>query len=457
MAENTNRARRRGLGFGPGGMRGGEKAKDFKGAIGKLARYLARYKLSLAMIMLFAVAATIFNVVGPKILSRATTELFNGLVAKFTGAGGIDFARVGQILLSVLLLYGISLVCNLIQGWTMATLSQKVCYNLRREICEKINRMPMKYFESRTVGEVLSRITNDIDTMGQSLNQSVTQLITSICMIVGVAIMMISISPLMFGITVGILPVSAGLILFVVRKSQKHFKIQQKYLGVINGQAEETISGHNIVKLFNYEEQAKKEFTETNKVLFQSAWKSQFLSGLMMPIMQFIGHLGYVAVAVSGGILAFRGTISVGDIQAYIQYVRQFTQPIAQLAQVSNMLQSMAAAAERVFEFLAEEEEDDTAAETIENVRGEVEFDHVKFSYDEDKVVIYDFNSRITPGQMIAIVGPTGAGKTTIVKLLMRFYDVISGAIRVDGHDVRQLKRGALRENIGMVLQDTWL
>jgi len=458
MAENTNTAQRRGFaGFGPGRMQGGEKAKNFKGAVGKLARYMARYKLSLALIFVFAVTATVFNVVGPKILSRATTELFNGLVAKFTGTGGIDFAKVGQILLTVLLLYGISLVCNLIQGWTMATLSQKVCYNLRREICEKINRMPMKYFESRTVGEVLSRITNDIDTMGQSLNQSVTQLITSVCMIVGVAIMMISISPLMFGITVGILPVSAGLILLVVKNSQKHFKVQQKYLGVINGQAEETISGHSIVKLFNHEEQAKKEFSATNEVLFKSAWKSQFLSGLMIPIMQFIGHLGYVAVAVSGGILAFKGTISVGDIQAYIQYVRLFTQPIAQLAQVSNMLQSMAAAAERVFEFLAEAEEDDTATETIENVRGEVEFDHVKFGYDEDKVVIYDFNSRVTPGQMIAIVGPTGAGKTTIVKLLMRFYDVISGAIRVDGHDVRQLKRGALRENIGMVLQDTWL
>jgi len=445
------------MGFGPGGMRGGEKAKDFRGTVGKLARYLARYKLSLALIFTFAVAATVFNVIGPKILSRATTELFNGLIAKFTGNGGIDFGKVGQILLTVLLLYGISLVCNLIQGWTMATLSQKVCYNLRREICEKINRMPMKYFESRTVGEVLSRITNDIDTMGQSLNQSVTQLITSICMIVGVGYMMISISPLMFGITVGILPVSAGLILLVVKKSQKYFKIQQKYLGIINGQAEETISGHNIVKLFNHEEQAKKEFAATNEVLFQSAWKSQFLSGLMMPVMQFIGHLGYVAVAISGGILAFQGAISVGDIQAYIQYVRQFTQPIAQLAQVSNMLQSMAAAAERVFEFLAEPEEDDTAVETLGNVRGEVEFDHVRFGYDEDKVVIYDFNSRITPGQMIAIVGPTGAGKTTIVKLLMRFYDVISGAIYVDGHDVRNLKRGALRENIGMVLQDTWL
>jgi len=456
MAENTSGTTPR-RGFFGGGMRGGEKAKDFKGAVGKLARYMARYKLSLALIFVFAVTATVFNVVGPKILSRATTELFNGLVAKFTGTGGIDFAKVGQILLTVLLLYGVSLVCNLIQGWTMATLSQKVCYNLRREICEKINRMPMKYFESRTVGEVLSRITNDIDTMGQSLNQSVTQLITSVCMIVGVAIMMISISPLMFGITVGILPVSAGLILLVVKNSQKHFKVQQKYLGIINGQAEETISGHSIVKLFNHEEQAKKEFSATNEVLFKSAWKSQFLSGLMMPIMQFIGHLGYVAVAVSGGILAFRGAISVGDIQAYIQYVRQFTQPIAQLAQVSNMLESMAAAAERVFEFLAEAEEDDTATETIENVRGEVEFDHVKFGYDEDKVVIYDFNSRITPGQMIAIVGPTGAGKTTIVKLLMRFYDVISGAIRVDGHDVRRLKRGALRENIGMVLQDTWL
>ena len=458
MAENKGRRRGMGGGMGgPGGMRGGEKAKNFKGTIGKLARYMARYKFSLALIMLFSVTATIFNVVGPKILSNATTELFTGLVSKFTGGSGINFVKVGQILLSVLVLYAVSLVCNLIQGWTMATLSQKVSYNLRREISEKINRMPMKYFESRTVGEVLSRITNDIDTMGQSLNQSITQLISSICMIVGVAIMMISISPLMFGITVGILPISVALIMLVVKNSQKHFKVQQEYLGVINGQAEETISGHNIVKLFNYEEQAEKDFTETNKVLFDSAWKSQFLSGLMMPVMQFIGNLGYVAVAISGGILAFKGTISVGGIQAYIQYVRQFTQPIAQLAQVSNMLQSMAASAERVFEFLAEEEEIETAAETIEHVQGDVTFDHVMFGYDENKIVINDFNSRVTPGQMIAIVGPTGAGKTTVVKLLMRFYDVVSGAIRVDGHDVRKLGRGVLRNNIGMVLQDTWL
>ncbi|MDR1734717.1 MAG: ABC transporter ATP-binding protein/permease [Oscillospiraceae bacterium] len=434
-----------------------DKAKDFRGAMQKVFRYLAAYKGTMLIVIVFAVASTALAVIGPKILSRATTELFNGLVAKFTGTGGIDFPKIFQILIAVLGLYLVSLTCALIQGWMMATLSQKVSYNLRRDICSKINRMPMKYFESRTVGEILSRITNDVDTLGMSLNQSVAQLITSICMIIGVAIMMISISPLMFLITVGILPLSGWLLNTVVKKSQKHFNIQQEYLGVINGQTEETIGGHSIVKLFNHETQSEAAYEESNKVLYKSAWMSQFLSGLLIPTMQFIGHLGYVAVAISGGILAFSGTISVGDIQAYIQYVRQFTAPMAQLAQIFQMLQSMAAAAERVFEFLEEEEEAADPADSLAAAQGEVEFEHVKFGYDDTKIVINDFSGRVYPGETIAIVGPTGAGKTTMVKLLMRFYDVISGAIRVDGHDVRSISRKSLRENIGMVLQDTWL
>lgn len=448
------------MGHGPGrGMMPGEKAKDFKGTIGKLFSYLGKYRIALAAVAVFAVGSTVFNIVGPKVLSKVTTELFNGLVAKIGGTGGIDFEKIGRILLILLGIYLISALMNFCQGWIMTGITQKLCFRMRREISEKINRMPMKYFESRTVGEVLSRITNDVDTLGQSLNQSVTQLITSVTMMVGVLIMMLSISPLMTVIAFVILPVSGGLIGTVVKKSQKYFIAQQACLGEINGQVEENYSGHNIVKAFNREEAVEAEFAKTNEELYHSAWKSQFISGMMQPIMNFVGNLGYVAVAVSGSILAVKGTIEVGDIQAFIQYVKNFTQPITQIAQVSNMLQSTAAAAERVFEFLNEEEEDQTVENParIDRMEGSVEFSHVHFGYNPDKIIINDFNCDVEPGQMVAIVGPTGAGKTTMVKLLMRFYDVNSGSIKVDGHDVRDFNRSELREMFGMVLQDTWL
>ena len=445
--------------MGHGGMRGGEKAKDFKGTIGKLLAYMGRYKIGLFFVLLFAAGSTVFNIFGPKILGNATTELFNGLVAKINGTGGIDFGRIAQILLFLLGMYLIAAVFSSIQGWIMSGIAQKMAYRMRRDISEKINRMPMKYFESRTVGEVLSRITNDVDTMGQSLNQSITQLITSVTMIIGVFIMMLTISPLMTLIAVIILPVSMLLISVVVKHSQKYFKAQQEYLGHINGQVEECYSGHNVIRAFNQEETVKAKFDETNRILFQSAWKSQFFSGMMQPIMNFVGNLGYVAVAVSGSMLAVSGVIMVGDIQAFIQYVKNFTQPITQIAQVSNMLQSMAAAAERVFEFLDEEEETPDPAQpaSLAGVKGGVDFDHVHFGYNPDKIIINDFSAHVEPGQMVAIVGPTGAGKTTMVKLLMRFYDVNSGAIRVDGRDVRDFRRADLREAFGMVLQDTWL
>ena len=444
--------------MGHGGMRGGEKAKDFKGTIGKLLSYMGRYKIGLFFVLLFAAGSTVFNIFGPKILGNATTELFNGLVAKISGTGGIDFGRIAQILLFLLGMYLIAAVFSSIQGWIMSGIAQKMAYRMRRDISEKINRMPMKYFESRTVGEVLSRITNDVDTMGQSLNQSITQLITSVTMIIGVFIMMLTISPLMTLIAVIILPVSMLLISVVVKHSQKYFKAQQEYLGHINGQVEECYSGHNVIRAFNQEETVKAKFDETNRILFQSAWKSQFFSGMMQPIMNFVGNLGYVAVAVSGSMLAVSGVIMVGDIQAFIQYVKNFTQPITQIAQVSNMLQSMAAAAERVFEFLDEEETPDPAQPaSLAGVKGGVDFDHVHFGYNPDKIIINDFSAHVEPGQMVAIVGPTGAGKTTMVKLLMRFYDVNSGAIRVDGRDVRDFRRADLREAFGMVLQDTWL
>ena len=445
--------------MGHGGMRGGEKAKDFKGTIGKLLSYMGRYKIGLFFVLLFAAGSTVFNIFGPKILGNATTELFNGLVAKINGTGGIDFGRIAQILLFLLGMYLIAAVFSSIQGWIMSGIAQKMAYRMRRDISEKINRMPMKYFESRTVGEVLSRITNDVDTMGQSLNQSITQLITSVTMIIGVFIMMLTISPLMTLIAVIILPVSMLLISVVVKHSQKYFKAQQEYLGHINGQVEECYSGHNVIRAFNQEETVKAKFDETNRILFQSAWKSQFFSGMMHPIMNFVGNLGYVAVAVSGSMLAVSGVIMVGDIQAFIQYVKNFTQPITQIAQVSNMLQSMAAAAERVFEFLDEEEETPDPAQpaSLAGVKGGVDFDHVHFGYNPDKIIINDFSAHVEPGQMVAIVGPTGAGKTTMVKLLMRFYDVNSGAIRVDGRDVREFRRADLRETFGMVLQDTWL
>ena len=441
------------------GMMPGEKAKDFRGSVGKLLNDMGRYKIALVFVIIFAICGTAFNIVGPKILSKATTEIFNGLLSKLSGGSGIDFGKIGRILLILIGLYGVSACFSFIQGWLMTGISQKMCFRMRKEISEKINRMPMEYFESRTVGEVLSRITNDVDTLGMSLNQSVTQLITSITTVIGILIMMLSISPLMTLIAVIILPVSMILITVVVKSSQKYFRTQQEYLGHINGQVEEVYSGQNIVKAFDREEEVLREFSETNDTLYASAWKSQFFSGMMQPIMNFVGNLGYVSVAVVGGYLTIRGSIEIGDIQAFIQYVRQFTQPISQVAQVSNMLQSMAAASERVFEFLAEPEEDITVENPVhlEAPEGRVSFQHVRFGYKPDKTVIHDFSCDVEPGQTVAIVGPTGAGKTTMVKLLMRFYDVNQGQILVDGHNIKDFNRGELRELFGMVLQDTWL
>ena len=452
----------RGPGHG-GGMHGpgmgGGKARDFKGSIARLAGYVSRFKLAIIVVMIFAACSTVFGVIGPKILGRATTALSEGLMEKIRGTGGIDFARIGQILLFVLGLYVLSAVFTFIQGWIMTGVTQKLCYRLRKEISEKINRMPMKYFESRTYGEVLSRITNDVDTLGQGINQSITTIITSVATLIGVLVMMLSISPLMTLIALVILPLSAFLVSFVVKKSQKYFKAQQEYLGHINGQVEEVYGGHLVIRAFNREKDTVEEFDRTNRILYESAWKSQFLSGMMHPIMMFVGNLGYAAVSLVGGLLAIRGVITIGDIQAFIQYVKNFTQPIQQAAQVANMLQSTAAASERVFEFLEEEEEDQTAEHpaSIEGLEGRVEFDHVKFGYHADHTIINDFSAKVEPGQKIAIVGPTGAGKTTMVKLVMRFYDVNSGAIRVDGHDIRDFNRSELREMFGMVLQDTWL
>lgn len=400
-----------------------------------------------------------FDIVGPKILGKATTEIYNGLVSKVSGGSGMDFGRIGQILLMTLGLYLISALCSFIQGYLMTGVSQKTTYRLRKEISEKINRMPMNYFDTKPVGEVLSRVTNDIDTLGQSLNQSATQMITSVTTLIGVLAMMLSISPLMTLATLVILPVSMILISFVMKHSQKYFRGQQEYLGNVNGQVEEIYSGHNIIKAFNKEEDVIREFDTTNDRLYDSAWRSQFFSGMMMPIMQFIGNLGYVVVAILGGFLAIRKTIEVGDIQSFIQYVKRFTQPIQQIAQVANMLQMTAAASERVFEFLEEEEEDQTVEHpvSVENLEGNVSFDHVHFGYNADRIIVNDFSAEVKEGQKIAIVGPTGAGKTTMIKLLMRFYDVNSGAIKIDGHDVRDFNRSELREMFGMVLQDTWL
>ena len=437
-----------------------ECARDFKGTLRQLLSALRQYKLSLIVVMVFAILSTIFNIAGPKILAKATTALATGWIAKLRGIGSIDFAYIGKILLILLAMYLCSAAFSFIQGWLMTGLSQKVCYDFRRQISEKINRLPLAYFEKRTVGEVLSRITNDVDTLGQSLNQSVTQLITSITTMIGVLIMMLSISPKMTLIALLILPVSLVLVMLVVRFSQKYFKAQQATLGVVNGQVE-VYSGHNVIKAFNREAAVLEDFNVANDKLFESAWKSQFLSGLMQPIMNFVGNLGYVAVAIVGSIFAANGIITIGDIQAFIQYVRNFTQPIQQLAQVSNMLQSMAAAAERVFEFLNEPEEDQLADPARRAdpacIDGQVTFDHVRFGYVPEKTIIHDFSCKVQPGQKVAIVGPTGAGKTTMVKLLMRFYDVDSGSITLNGHDIRDFDRSALREGFGMVLQDTWL
>ena len=457
---NIHSASRPRRGMRPGrGMVPGEKAKDLKGALGKILRYMGKYKIAVVFVMIIAACSTVFSVLGPKVLGKATTGLAEGLMAKVAGTGGIDFSYIGKVLLFVLGLYLLSSVLSFVQGWIMTGITQKICYRMRKEITEKINRMPMKYFESRTYGEVLSRITNDVDTLGMGLNQSVTQIITSTATIIGVLVMMLSISPLMTLIALVVLPVSGLCVSLVVKKSQKHFITQQEFLGHINGQVEESYGGHLVIKAYNKEDEMIARFNRTNDVLYTSAWKSQFLSGIMMPIMQFVGNLGYAAVALSGGMLAIRGVITIGDIQAFIQYVKSFTQPIQQIAQVTNQVQSMAAAAERVFEFLEEEEEDQVVEHPadVTKVIGNVAFDHVSFGYNPNQLIVHDFSAQVAAGQKIAIVGPTGAGKTTMVKLLMRFYDVNSGSIRIDGHDIREFNRRELRDAFGMVLQDTWL
>ena len=436
-----------------------EKAKDFKGTMKKLMGYLTQYKIGLLLVVIFAIGSTIFNIAGPKILGKATTELFHGLINKVSGGSGIDFDKIAKILFGLMCLYVCSALFSFIQGYIMTGVSQKLTYRMRKEISEKIDRLPMGYFDKMTHGEILSRITNDVDTLSQSLNQSATQVITSVATIIGVLVMMLSISPLMTVIAILILPLSMGLIGMIVKRSQRYFKEQQEYLGYVNGQVEEVYGGHNIVKAFNKEDDVIDEFDRDNDRLYRSAWKSQFLSGMMMPIMQFVGNLGYVAVVILGGYLAIKKTIEVGDIQSFIQYVRNFTQPIQQVAQVANMLQSTAAASERVFEFLGEPEEEAAPENPVvlKNPEGAVEFEHVHFGYNPEHTIIHDFSVKVEPGQKIAIVGPTGAGKTTMVKLLMRFYDVSGGSIKVDGHDIREFDRGELRRMFGMVLQDTWL
>ena len=436
------------------------KVKDAKGTILKFAKtYLSKYKIKLIIVLIFAIGSTIFTIVGPKILGNATTEIFNGLVSKISGGNGIDFGKIGTILLTLLGLYILSAIFSFIQGFTMTNVVQKMTYTLRKDLAQKINKLPMKYFDTKTHGEVLSIITNDIDTLSMNFNQSITQIITSICTIIGVLIMMLTISVKMTLISLIILPTASLIVKIVVKKSQRYFKAQQDYLAVVNGQVEESYSGLNIIKVFNGEEKAKKEFKKANNVLYESAWKSQFLSGLIHPLTNLLGNMAYVAVAVVGGYFAIQGTITVGNIQSFIQYNRQFVQPIGQVAQVSSMLQAMLAAAERIFEFLEQDEEVEIKKRKVktDKLKGNVKFEHVRFGYDDDKIIINDFNANVKEGKKIAIVGPTGAGKTTMVKLLMRFYDVNSGAVLVDGHNVKDFKRGDLRKMFGMVLQDTWL
>ena len=464
MSKRESSSRQPGSGRGPGGGHGPmgrmEKAKDFKGTIKNLAKYLKPYIVSIVVVLVFAIGSAAFSIVGPKILGKATTKIFEGLVNKVSGSNiGIDFTYIGNIAMILLVLYIVSAMFSFVQSFVMAGISQKVSYKLRKEISEKINRMPLKYFDSKTHGEVLSRITNDIDTVSQNLNQTISQIITATVTVIGVLIMMISISGVMTLAAILILPLSAILISQVVKRSQKYFKKQQKYLGHINGHVEEMYGGHNIMKAFNGEEKAVNEFDELNEELYSSAWKSQFLSGMMMPIMSFIGNLGYVMVSILGGWLAIKNKIEVGDILSFIQYVRSFNQPIAQTAQIANVMQSMAAAAERVFEFLNEEEEvkETEMPVSTKDIQGEVKFEDVHFGYNPDKIIINDFNAKIKPGQKVAIVGPTGAGKTTMVKLLMRFYDINSGAIFIDGHNITDFRRDELRRTFGMVLQDTWL
>ena len=437
----------------------GEKAKDFKGAMLRLLKYMERYKFRLILMVIFAIGGTVFNIIGPKILGKATTELYSGLISKINGGSGIDFDKIIKILFGVMCLYVVSSVLSFIQGFIMTGISNDVTYNLRKDISKKINKIPMKYFESRTHGEILSRITNDVDTLQTGINQSVTQLITSATTLIGVLVMMLSINVWMTLAALLILPVSMFIISKVMKHSQKYFQDQQKYLGEVNGQVEEIYSGHTVVKAFNKEDDVINEFEKTNEKLYSSAWRSQFFSGIMMPIMQFVGNLGYVMVALFGGFMVIKNKIEVGDVQAFFQYIRNFTQPIQQIAQVTNMLQSSAAASERVFEFLDVEEEDQMAEDpvSINQIEGNVSFEHISFGYDPSKIIVHDFNADVKAGQKVAIVGPTGAGKTTMIKLLMRFYDVNSGEICIDGHNVKDFNRMELREMFGMVLQDTWL
>ena len=451
-----------GRGRGPMGRRrgmSGEKAKDFKGAMLRLLKYMERYKFRLILMVIFAIGGTVFNIIGPKILGKATTELYSGLISKINGGSGIDFDKIIKILAGVMCLYVVSSVLSFIQGFIMTGISNDVTYNLRKDISKKINKIPMKYFESRTHGEILSRITNDVDTLQTGINQSVTQLITSTTTLIGVLVMMLSINVWMTLAALLILPVSMFIISKVMKHSQKYFQDQQKYLGEVNGQVEEIYSGHTVVKAFNKEDDVINEFEKTNEKLYSSAWRSQFFSGIMMPIMQFVGNLGYVMVALLGGFMVIKNKIEVGDVQAFFQYIRNFTQPIQQIAQVTNMLQSSAAASERVFEFLDVEEEDQVAENPVpvNQIEGNVSFEHISFGYDSSKVIVHDFNADVKAGQKVAIVGPTGAGKTTMIKLLMRFYDVNSGEICIDGHNVKDFNRMELREMFGMVLQDTWL
>jgi len=465
MAQNMRPGQSGPAGGGRGGpgigiQMKGEQARDFRGTMRKLLVYLRDYQLSIVVVLIFAAASTVFSIVGPKILGQATTKLFEGVVGQLSGSeAGIDFEYIGNIIILLIGLYLLSTLFNYIQGWIMSGISMKVTYRFRKDIAEKINRMPLKYFDGTNHGEVLSRVTNDVDTVSQTLNQSLSQIVTSVTTLVGVLIMMLTISWVMTIVALVMIPLSFGIIALVVSKSQKYFKEQQDYLGHVNGHVEEMYSSHNVVKAFNGEAKSLERFDLYNDTLYNSAWKSQFLSGLLMPILNFVGNLNYVAVVLLGGWLAVRGSITIGDIQAFIQYVRLFTQPIAQIGNISNILQQTAAAAERVFEFLEEDEEVAETANPIKltNVEGRVEFDHVQFGYNPDKIVINDFSAAVKPGQKIAIVGPTGAGKTTMVKLLMRFYDVSDGAILVDGHDIREFSRHDLRGLFGMVLQDAWL
>ena len=460
MTENTNKkpasVKRR---HGPGVGAPSEKPKNFSKSMKQIVSYSGNYKYAFVVVILFAISGTVFQVIGPKVMGRATTVLAEGLMYKIKGTGNIDFTTIGKILVLTASLYALSAVLTFVQGWIMTGITQKIVYNLRRDISEKINRMPMKYFESHQYGDVLSRITNDVDTLGTGINQSVTTIITSVATVIGVLVMMLTISPLMTLISFVTIPVSIFLLGLIIKASQKHFKMQQEYLGNINGQIEESFAGQLVIKAFNREKSVEKTFNDTNEILYESAWKSQFISGIMQPVMMFVGNLGYAGVAISGAMLAIKNVIGIGDIQAFIQYVRNLTQPLSQAAQVMNQVQSMGAAGERVFEFLAEEEEPrdpDDAISTL-NVEGVVEFEHVKFGYDSDQIIINDFSASVKPGQKIAIVGPTGAGKTTIVKRLMRFYDVNGGSIKIDGNDIRTMSRHGLRNNIAMVLQDTWL